>query len=111
MWVVFGVALGAISVILLGLPEATNVFTGLSIVLIVGAHVVVRRHGRVDRGSLITAVLLLGASLVFFALGRSGGWLCDADSLWQGHGAWHVLAALALAAYAVATSPARMGES
>lgn len=45
------------------------------------------------------AALLAGA--VLNALGRTGGSWCNADSVWQPHGAWHVLTAVAIAALAV----------
>ncbi len=39
---------------------------------------------------------LLGLGSVIGVLTRAGGPWCDPRSLWQGHGAWHVLAATAL---------------
>jgi hypothetical protein len=46
-------------------------------------------------------------ALVAYAAGRSGSPLCRPDSLWQYHGAWHVLSAVAagLAAGAMAPPP------
>lgn len=44
------------------------------------------------------ASLAVGATLG--TLSRSGGPLCDPDSLWQGHAAWHVLASVGLVALA-----------
>ncbi|HET6734963.1 hypothetical protein [Mycobacterium sp.] len=46
-------------------------------------------------------------ALAAYAAGRSGSPLCRPDSLWQYHGAWHVLSAVAagLAARAMAPPP------
>jgi hypothetical protein len=42
-----------------------------------------------------TAAGLFALGLVAYAAGRSGSPLCRPDSLWQYHGAWHVLSAAA----------------
>jgi hypothetical protein len=49
-----------------------------------------------------TAVALLVAGAAVGTLSRAGWPLCDPTSLWQGHGAWHVVAAVALALLAPA---------
>lgn len=46
------------------------------------------------------AIGLLAVGGLVGTLSRAGGPLCDPDSLWQGHAAWHVLAATALAVLA-----------
>ncbi|MBO0677495.1 hypothetical protein JRC04_08480 [Mycolicibacterium sp. S2-37] len=43
--------------------------------------------------------------LIAYAAGRSGSPLCRPDSLWQYHGAWHVLSAVAAGWAARATVP------
>ncbi|MGZ4524959.1 MAG: hypothetical protein ACXVX7_00610 [Mycobacterium sp.] len=43
--------------------------------------------------------------LAAYAAGRSGSPLCRPDSLWQYHGAWHVLSAAAAACAARAMAP------
>jgi hypothetical protein len=50
------------------------------------------------------AVFALG--LAAYAAGRSGSPLCRPDSLWQYHGAWHVLSAVAAGWAARALAPA-----
>ena len=50
---------------------------------------------------LALAALLAGAAVNL--TGRTGGPLCDPDSLLQGHAAWHLLTAGAVAAWATAT--------
>ena len=109
MWILVGTVFVVVSGILLAAPTVTNVFTGLSVLVIVAGDVAVRRNGRIDMRSYWAALGLFVLAIVFFVLGRSGQWLCDPDSLFQGHGLWHVFSGLAIAAYAVATSPARMG--
>ena len=49
----------------------------------------------------------LALGLAAYAAGRSGSPLCRPDSLWQYHGAWHVLSAAAAgwAARAMAPGP------
>jgi len=56
-----------------------------------------RRAARTLRWGLVAAALAT-AGLALWALGRTGAALCDPDTPWQPHGAWHVLAAAALAA-------------
>jgi hypothetical protein len=51
------------------------------------------------------ALAALAAGAVLDVLGRTGRPLCDPDSLLQGHAAWHVLTALALGAWALASQP------
>jgi hypothetical protein len=55
------------------------------------------RHQRAARRQ--AAALLAGAAIVNL-MSRTGGPLCRPHSLLQGHGAWHVLTALALRAWA-----------
>jgi hypothetical protein len=43
----------------------------------------------------ILAAAVFGVGLAVWAVSRTGGPLCDPDSLLQGHAAWHVLAAAA----------------
>ena len=109
MWLVVVAVVAVVSIVLVASPAITNGFTGLSIALIVAGDIAVRRNGAIDMRSYWAAIGLLVLALVFFVLGRSGQWLCDPDSLFRGHGLWHVFSGLAVAAYAVATSPARMG--
>lgn len=50
------------------------------------------------------AAVIVGAG-VLNALGRTDGALCSPSSLWQLHGAWHVLTATALGAWATIAFP------
>lgn len=51
------------------------------------------------------AAVVFAVALASYAAGRSGSPLCRPDSLWQYHGAWHVLSGLAIgvAAWAMAS--------
>jgi hypothetical protein len=54
------------------------------------------RSARRQRWSVwLTAVGVFVLGLAAYAAGRSGSPLCRPDSLWQYHGAWHVLSAAA----------------
>lgn len=66
-----------------------------------------RSRLRVRRSAWATAAGTFALGLLAYAAGRSGSPLCRPDSLWQFHGAWHVLSAVAvgLAAWAMTPSP------
>lgn len=49
-----------------------------------------------DRARVLAAVGLLAVGSLVGTLSRAGGPLCDPESLWQGHGLWHLLSAAAL---------------
>ena len=55
----------------------------------------------------VTAAGVFALGLAAYAAGRSGSPLCRPDSLWQYHGAWHILsgAAAGWAARAMAPGP------
>jgi hypothetical protein len=55
--------------------------------------------GRVGRLILPGGLLVIGA--VVFLSSRTGGLLCRPDSLIQGHGMWHILAAIGVGLYTV----------
>jgi fucose 4-O-acetylase-like acetyltransferase len=66
------------------------------------------RSGRRRRWSAWAApAAVFALGLAAYAAGRSGSPLCRPDSLWQYHGAWHVLSAVAAgwAARAMAPGP------
>jgi hypothetical protein len=70
-------------------------------------HEVARRVGRDRltpgrRAAYRTAVAATAAGAACWWLGRTGDPLCDPDSLVQGHAAWHLLTAAALACWAAA---------
>lgn len=55
---------------------------------------------------IATAVFAVG--LGAYVAGRSGSPLCEPDSIWQFHGAWHIISAVA--AFAAALAMARGAE-
>jgi hypothetical protein len=73
-------------------------------VLAVGVLAVVAlpKEQRTQRLRSIT-VLALGG--VVGTLSRTGGPWCASDSLWQGHGVWHLAAAVSLAVWGLAIRP------
>jgi hypothetical protein len=71
------------------------------------------RSGRRQRRSVWAAAAgLFALGLAAYAAGRSGSPLCRPDSLWQYHGAWHVLSAAAAgwAAWAMVPGPPVSGD-
>jgi hypothetical protein len=63
------------------------------------------RSGRRHRSVWIAAAGVFALGLAAYAAGRTGSPLCRPDSLWQYHGAWHVLSAAAAAWAARAMAP------
>ena len=55
------------------------------------------------RTAYLAALAAAGAGAVCWWAGRTASPWCDPDSLLQGHAAWHLLGAAALACWAVAT--------
>ncbi|MEX0667904.1 MAG: hypothetical protein WD313_06205 [Acidimicrobiia bacterium] len=53
----------------------------------------------------LQAVAILAAGGLVGTLSRTGWPLCDPDSIWQGHGFWHLAAAAALTVWGVAIRP------
>jgi hypothetical protein len=88
--------------LLLGLaPRAGGALAGALGVLVAAGEVAVAR--RRPRGAGTAAyragVVALAVGAACWWLGRTGGPLCDPDSPLQGHAAWHLLTAFALAAW------------
>ena len=65
------------------------------------------RSGRQGRSIWVTAAGVFALGLAAYAAGRCGSPLCRPDSLWQYHGAWHVLSAAAAGWAARAMAPGR----
>lgn len=57
------------------------------------------------RGLRLQAVAILAVGGLVGTLSRTGWPLCNPDSIWQGHGFWHVTAAAALAVWGGAIRP------
>jgi hypothetical protein len=92
-----------------GSPAARWLHDG-SLYLVVGMvawHEVARRVGRIRlapgrRAAYRAAWALAATGAACWWLGRTASPWCDPDSLLQGHAAWHLLGAAALACWAVA---------
>jgi len=91
--------------VLLGLaPRAGGAVAGALGLLVAAGEVAVARRGpRRPPGAYRAGVAALAVGVACWWLGRTGGPLCDPDSLLQGHAAWHLLTAFALAAWGSAT--------
>lgn len=62
---------------------------------VVYVALLVRSRRRQWRSVWAPAAGLFAVGLIAYAAGRSGSPMCRPDSLWQYHGAWHVLSAMA----------------
>lgn len=94
-------------VVLVLWPSATNVLTASAVMLVVAGDVPLHRLGGIEGAWYGAALVMMGLAVTFFLLGRSGGPICDPESVFQGHGLWHMLTAGAIGAYIVGMAPAR----
>jgi predicted membrane channel-forming protein YqfA (hemolysin III family) len=93
-------------VVIAFLPGISPLLAAVAAVALVIAEVLVYRRGlRVRSTALYAGLAALAIGAVVFALSRTGGPLCEPDSLFQGHALWHVLTATALALWAVTALP------
>jgi hypothetical protein len=96
---------GAGGVLLVLAPGAGGALTAGLGLLAAGAEVAAGRRGlRAGwsprrRAAYRAGLAALAAGSAAWLLGRTGGPLCDPDSLLQAHAAWHLLSAFALAAW------------
>lgn len=96
--------LGALAMI--GNPSLSPLLAGvIALALAICETLIYRRGLRLVTWTQFAALsgLLIGS--VVFALSRTGGPLCQPDSLVQGHGVWHLLTAGALTLWAVGALP------
>lgn len=107
-WGIVGTGAGVFSLALLIGPQITNLLTVVVSAALIGADIVLHRRGMARTMWYWPALTAMVLAIAAFVLGRSTGPLCDPDSILQGHAAWHVLAAIAVTAYFVATSAARI---
>jgi hypothetical protein len=109
-WVVFAVGGLVLSVALVLSPGLTNVLMVATVIALVLSDVALHRRGRVGTAWYVVSIVAIVVAVAMFLLGRTGAPLCDPGSLFQGHGVWHILGAVALGAYFVATSRSRGGS-
>ena len=100
-----GVLLAIVGMTLAGVPQAANLINAVFVALVLGTELVAARprYGyRRARQAYAVLVASLAVGVAANLLSRTGGPLCDHDSLLQGHALWHVCMAIALGAWAVA---------
>jgi len=103
-FIVGGIGLAAALVIS---PGLTNALMIVVVVALVTSDVALfRRMARWTKW-YVTGLVASVAAISMFVLGRTDGVLCDPSSTFQGHSVWHVLGAVALGAYFVATTAVR----
>ncbi len=105
-WVVFAIGSIVFTAAVAGSAAVTNTLMVLAVVALVASDVALRSRFSVRRWWYGASLVASIAGLAMFVIGRTGSPACNPESLWQGHGAWHVLGAVALGAYFVATSEA-----
>ena len=96
-----------VGIVLAAAPDSSEPIVGALAAAVVASEVYVHRAVELPRPDPTSRVLYGTAAVAFVAalvlnfLGRTGAPWCDPESLAQGHAAWHVLASLAAAAFAV----------
>jgi len=109
-WGIVGVGVAVFSAALLIGPTLTNLLTGLVGAALVVSDLMIERSGLLNRTVWLVSLATMVGAVAVFLLGRTGGPLCDPDSVFQGHGVWHLLSATAITLYFVATSGARQNR-
>lgn len=106
---VYTSSLAAIGVLLASAPSATDASAVVLGVAAGGWEIVEYRHelptiraeGLTSRRAARLGVLVaLALGATAFLVGRTGGWLCSPESVFQWHAVWHLLAAAAMGLYA-----------
>jgi len=100
-----------VAVALVIAPGLTNTLMIAVVVVLVASDVVLLRQSKRWTKWYVTALVASAVAVSMFVLGRTDGVLCDPSSTFQGHAVWHVLGAVALGAYFVATTAARESVS
>jgi len=106
-WIAFAVGTGIMALLLVVFPDTTNILTGITLAALVVADLAIQRRGGVIGGWYGVALGAMVVAVGLLVIGKSGSPLCDPAGAFQGHGGWHLFAAIALGAYFVATSRAR----
>ena len=105
-----GIIVTIVGAVMAVAPDVGNMLTGAVGVAAVASEVVLYRTGRRRFSSRVAKILattiglLIGAAVIN-VLGRTGGPLCDPESVFQGHAVWHVLTAASFMLYGYAAFP------
>ena len=102
--------LGGVAVFVVALlisPGISNVLSGIVIILLIASDVAMRSRTAPDRLWHATAIGVLIAGVALNLAGRTDAPWCDPSALLQAHAGWHVLAAVFLGLYFMATASAR----
>lgn len=109
-WGAIAVASTVMAIALVSWPTSTNLLAAVSIAALFVSDVLMHRVGGIDGRWYATALALFAGALLFNVLGRSGAATCAPGGVFQFHGLWHVLSAMAFGAYFVATARPRNQE-
>jgi drug/metabolite transporter (DMT)-like permease len=102
-------AVGAsFTLLLVVAPSATNVAAAGAIALVGAGDVSIHRLGPRHMPWYAVAIGCIVVAVPIYVLSRTGAWWCDPASVFQGHAAWHILGAVAIGSYAVATGSIRI---
>lgn len=106
------VFLGGVAVLALGLlisPGISNALVGIVIILLIASNVVTWTHTGPIRLRHAMAIGVLIAAVALNLAGRTDSPWCDPSTLLQAHAGWHVLAAIFLGLYFMASASTRSG--
>ena len=95
------------AVALLITPGISTVLSGIVIILLIASDVAMRARTMPNRLWHATAIGVLIAGVALNLAGRTDAPWCDPTTLLQAHAGWHVLAAVFLGLYFMATASAR----
>jgi hypothetical protein len=109
VWLILGATGVGVTAVLAVWPASTNVVAAVALIVLIGQDVALHRSGSIRTRWWIAAIVAMAVALLFFVAGRTGSPFCDSASFLQGHALWHILAATALWAYFLATTPTRLG--
>lgn len=96
LWWWWALPTAALLPLILNAPRAGDVAQGIVAAAAIGISLARARARPRLRRRILLALAVLAVGGAIGTLSRAGGPLCVPESIWQGHAAWHVLAAAAL---------------
>lgn len=106
---VYATSLAGVGALLAWAPFATDALSGVLGVAAGAGEIAEYRHElpairaeglTARRAARLGVLVALALGATAFLVGRTGGWLCKPESVFQWHAVWHVLAAAAMGLYA-----------